>query len=192
MNIWKVAFFLLSGAIILILALFVYWATSPMETAVPPQKETPVQKTDSILYVETTAEDFEKMAIKYLKNELNNSSFPLKVEVNDSIELSSDITAFGITVPVSMKFDPVVNEYGNIRLVQTEVNVGNLNLPPSMVLKLLNEAVHFPKWMIIRPDAEEIFVDLSNLTLASGAKVKAKEIDLKNNRIQLEIIIPNG
>ena len=115
----------------------------------------------------------------------------MEIEVNDSIQISSEIVAFGYNVPVLMKFNPVVNEHGNIHLVQSEVNVGSLNLPPSMVLKLLDQAVQFPEWMVIRPDAKEIFVDLSNLTLSSGAKVKAKEIDLKNNQIQLEIVIPN-
>ena len=93
------------------------------------------------------------MAIKYLAQELKNSSLPVDIEINDAIQISSEIIAFGITVPVSMKFEPVVNEHGNIHLVQSEVNVGSLNLPPSMVLKLMNEAIDFPEWMIIRPDA---------------------------------------
>lgn len=191
MNVWKVAFFILSGSIVLLLAFVIYWATSSVETAIPSPKETSLKPSDSVLYVETTAEDFEKMAIKYLAQELKNSSFPVDIEINDAIQISSEIIAFGITVPVSMKFEPVVNEHGNIHLVQSEVNVGSLNLPSSMVLKLMNEAIDFPEWMIIRPDAQEIFVDLSNLSLSSGARVKAKEIDLKNNRILLEIVIPN-
>ncbi|MFC5542663.1 YpmS family protein [Ureibacillus suwonensis] len=191
MNVWKVAFFTLSGAIVLLLALLIYWATSPVKTSVPSAEEPEAKETDSVLYVETTADDFEKLAIKYIKRELKNSALPVEIEVNDSIQISSEIVAFGYNVPVLMKFNPVVNEHGNIHLVQSEVNVGSLNLPPSMVLKLLDQAVQFPEWMVIRPDAKEIFVDLSNLTLSSGAKVKAKEIDLKNNQIQLEIVIPN-
>jgi len=191
MNIWKVAFFTLSGTIILLAALVIYWATSPMETEIPAPKATETESTDSVLSVEMTAEDFEKLAIKYFKKELNHSELPVDIHVDDSVQLSSEIVAFGYNVPVSMKFDPVVNEQGNIHLVQREVNVGSLNLPPSMVLKLLSHAVQFPNWVIIRPDEHEIFVDLSKLTLASGAKVKAKDIDLANNRIQLEIVIPN-
>ncbi|QBK25997.1 YpmS family protein [Ureibacillus thermophilus] len=191
MNIWKVAFFILSGTIILIAALVIYWATSPMETEIPTPKATESESTDSVLSVETTAEDFEKLAIKYIKQELSSSEIPIDIQVNDSVQLSSEIVAFGYNIPVSMKFNPVVNEQGNIHLVQREVNVGSLNIPPSMVLKLMNQAVQFPNWVTIRPDEKEIFVDLSKLTLPSGAKVKARDIDLANNRIQLEIVIPN-
>ncbi|MFC5560314.1 YpmS family protein [Ureibacillus thermophilus] len=191
MNIWKVAFFILSGTIILIAALVIYWATSPMETEIPTPKATESKSTDSVLSVETTAEDFEKLAIKYIKQELSSSEIPIDIQVNDSVQLSSEIVAFGYNIPVSMKFNPVVNEQGNIHLVQREVNVGSLNIPPSMVLKLMNQAVQFPNWVTIRPDEKEIFVDLSKLTLPSGAKVKARDIDLANNRIQLEIVIPN-
>lgn len=191
MNIWKVAFFILLGTIILIAALVIYWATSPMETEIPTPKATESESTDSVLSVETTAEDFEKLAIKYIKQELSSSEIPIDIQVNDSVQLSSEIVAFGYNIPVSMKFNPVVNEQGNIHLVQREVNVGSLNIPPSMVLKLMNQAVQFPNWVTIRPDEKEIFVDLSKLTLTSGAKVKARDIDLANNRIQLEIVIPN-
>ncbi|RBR28758.1 DUF2140 family protein [Enterococcus cecorum] len=75
--------------------------------------------------------------------------------------------------------------------LQAKLSGSSSHLPSSMVLKLMNEAIDFPEWMIIRPDSQEIFVDLSNLSLSSGARVKAKEIDLNNNRIRLEIVIPN-
>ncbi|NLY80714.1 MAG: YpmS family protein [Lysinibacillus sp.] len=191
MNVWKVAFFVLSGAIVLLLSLVIYWATSPVDTPIAAPHNTIHKSTDSVLYVETTAEDFEKMAMKYLSRELKNSSLPIDVEVNDSIQLFSEIIVFGVTVPISMKFDPVVNEQGNIHLKQREVNVGSLYIPSTMVLKLMDEAIEFPQWMVIRPNEEEIFVDLSNLTLSSGAKVKAKKIDLENNYIQLEVVVPN-
>lgn len=191
MNVWKVAFFVLSGAIVLLLSLVIYWATSPVDTPIAAPHNTIHKSTDSVLYVETTAEDFEKMAMKYLSRELKNSSLPIDVEVNDSIQLFSEIIVFGVTVPISMKFDPVVNEQGNIHLKQREVNVGSLYIPSTMVLKLMDEAIKFPQWMVIRPNEEEIFVDLSNLTLSSGAKVKAKKIDLENNYIQLEVVVPN-
>ncbi|RBR28757.1 YpmS family protein [Enterococcus cecorum] len=140
MNVWKVAFFILSGSIVLLLAFVIYWATSSVETAIPSPKETSLKPTDSVLYVETTTEDFEKMAIKYLAQELKSSSLPVDLEINDAIQISSEIIAFGITVPVSMKFDPVVNEHGNIHLVQSEVNVGSLtfsdrSLPSSRNVK---------------------------------------------------------
>lgn len=190
MNKWKVAFFVLIGSIILFVTIFIFWAISPSEE-VPIPSETAVNPSDSIFLVETTADDVEKIAMKYLTEELNNPSLPIDIVVDKAIRLNSELTIFGVTVPFSMEFEPTVNEDGNIQLKQTEVNVGKLNIPPITVLKLMNDAVQFPVWIVIRPNEEEIFLDLSRFTLLSGSKVRAKEIDLENNRILLEVIVPN-
>jgi len=70
------------------------------------------------------------------------------------------------------------------------VEVGNLNIPPTTVLKLLGDTVDLPGWMIVRPKEEELFVDLSRLPVSGDVKVKAKKVDLKNDDIELEILIP--
>lgn len=190
MNRWKVAFFLLLGTIVLSITAFFFWVTSPGEDVPSQLNTTPVNPTDSVLSVEITTEDFEKIAMTYLEKELDNDSLPVEILINETIELKSELTVFGVTVPFSMEFEPTVNEQGNIHLKQTAVNIAKLNIPPITVLKLMSDAVHFPPWLVIRPNEEEIFVDLSNLNLVSGAKVKAKEIDLENDRILLEVIIP--
>ncbi|RHW37579.1 DUF2140 family protein [Lysinibacillus yapensis] len=191
MNFWKVAFFTLMGAIILGFVGIYYWATSPTDEGSVSTQNITAKPSDSVLLVETTADDFEQIAMKYLKKELQNSQLPIDFSVDESIGLSSELTVFGVTVPFSMQFDPQVTEEGNIILKQTSVNVGKLNLPPMTVLKLMDEAVQFPEWIIVRPNEEELFVDLSKFPIMSGAHVKAKEIDLQNNRILLEVIIPN-
>ena len=191
MNKWKVAFFILTGAIIISITGLFYWATSPAEDVQIDKKAATVNPTDSVLLVEATADDIEKIAMKYLQKELANSPLPLDFVINESIKLNSELTAFGVTVPFSMEFDPVVTEEGNIQLKQNSVNVGRINLEPITVLKLMNDAVSFPEWIVVRPNEEEIYVDLSDIKVMNGAKVRAKEIDLENNRILLEVIVPN-
>ena len=191
MNKWKVAFFAIIGLFIMLIIGFVVWATSPTEEVPIPTPNHNVAKTDSILLVETTAEDFEKLAMSYLEDSLNKSALPVDLVIDEHVVLESELTVFGVTVPFSMEFDPMVNDDGNIRMKQTSMNVGKLNIPPITVLKLLSDSVEFPSWVIVRPNEEEIFVDLSRLRLYSGSKVRAKEIDLENDRILLEIIVPN-
>ena len=70
------------------------------------------------------------------------------------------------------------------------VHVGKLNIQPSYVLKLMNESIDFPNWITVLPDDEEIYVDLSRINIASGSRVRAKEIDLANDNILLEIVVP--
>lgn len=191
MNGWKFAFLGLIGVIVLFVGIVIYWITAPIDVSYSASEPFEIGSGDSVLTIETTSKDFEKLMMKYLSKELENSSLPVDFVVNNQIQLYSELIAFGMTVPVSMSFEPEVDESGNIHLKQTEVNVGRLNLPPSMVLKLMNEAVDFPVWMVVRPSEEEIFIDLSNVPVSSGAKVRAKEFDLENDRIILEVIVPN-
>ena len=89
-----------------------------------------------------------------------------------------------------MDFNPVVRD-GNIILQQQAVHVGKINIPPEQVLKLMNDAVDFPYWITVQPNKEEIYVDLSRVNIASGSRVRAKEIDLANDKIVLQVVIPN-
>ena len=75
-------------------------------------------------------------------------------------------------------------------LKQSSLEVGNLNLPPSTVLKVLKDSVKLPPWMVVRAKEEEIFIDLSNLPISDDLQVRAKEINLLEDEILLEIIIP--
>lgn len=188
MNKWKVAFFILAGAIIILVTTVIILATSPTEDVPLPNVE---NAEGSVLLVETTTKDFEKLALKYLGEALNTESIPIAVTVNDQIQIFSEVIAFGVSVPVQIDFEPSVNDSGNIHLKYSKIHVGKLNIPPSTVLKLLKEAIDFPSWILIRPNEEEIFVDLSQLSVGDGSRVRAKEIDLKNDRILLEVIVPN-
>ncbi|RUL54014.1 YpmS family protein [Lysinibacillus antri] len=191
MNKWKVAFFVFAALIIVSLTIVIIWATSPTDDVPIPSERATIDATDSVLLVETTADDFEKIAMNYLADALNNSALPVEFTVNETIELHSELTVFGVTVPFSMEFEPNVNAEGNIHLKQTTMNVGKLNIPPITVLKLLSDSVQFPSYIIVSPNEEEIFVDLSRLRFYKGSQVKVKEIDLEHNRILLEVIVPN-
>lgn len=188
MNKWKVAFFLLSGVIIFSIIVIFYWATSPSDDVAIPESQ---EMKGNVLVVETTAKEFESIARQYLGDALNKGGqLPVEIKVNDQIQLFSELIAFNVTVPIVMNFEPIVSD-GNIRLKQTAVNVGKLNIPPTTVLKLMKDSIKLPSWMMVRPNEEEIYVDLSRINIASGSRVRAKEIDLKNDKIILEIIVPS-
>ncbi len=188
MNKWKVAFCALAGAIIVLITTIIILATSPAdEVPIPPV----TNAEGSVLLVETTTKDFEKLALKYLKEALNTETLPIAIAMKDQIQIFSEVIAFGVVVPIQIDFEPIVNEEGNLHLKYSKIYVGKLDIKPSMVLNLLDETIDFPKWILIRPNEEEIFVDLSQLTVAEGSKVRAREIDLRNDRIVLEVIVPN-
>jgi len=186
LNKWKIAFFTLVGAIILVVALLMYLVTIPAEEV---EIQEPEQAEGNVITVQTTAQEFEAITKQYLGNVLDKSPLPVEVEMNEQIQLFSTLTIFSVDVPITMNFEPIVEE-GNIVLKQTAVNVGKLNIPPQTVLKLMKDSIEFPSWITVNPNDEEIYVDLSRINIASGSRVRAKEIDLRNDHIVLEVIVP--
>lgn len=185
MNKWKVAFMLLLGSVILCIGALFVLVTSPVEQKALPEPEPFVGNT---VVLETTVKEFEAISRQYLLNQLDQSPVPIEIVMEDSIMLNSTLTVFGVDVPIAMDFEPVVED-GNIRLKQTAMNIGKLNIPPKTVLKILRDSVELPDIITILPNDEEIYVDLSRVNIANGARVKAKEIDMPNDRIVLEMVV---
>ena len=90
-----------------------------------------------------------------------------------------------------MYFEPFVEDNGNIRLEQSSLEVGDLQLPPETVLKLLRDSIELPKWIIVKPKDKEVLIQLASIPMASGVHVRAKELNLVEDIITLEIVIPN-
>ena len=187
MNKWKIAFLLLAGALLFTVAGLFYFVTADVKQA---DITDPLPLEGNVLSVETTAKEFESIAKQYLGAAMNQAPLPVELVVDDKIYLYSTLTIFNVDVPIQMDFHPVVNN-GNIVLEQEAVHVGKINIQPKAVLKLIKDAVNFPTWITVRPNDEEIFVDLSRINNASGSRVRAKEIDLANDKIELEVVIPN-
>ncbi len=189
MNKWKIAFFLLLIIIVGGIGAFIYWITAPSDYVEEP-RETEAFASGHVLTVNTTKEDFEGIANSFIHKAMGGKPLPLKLEVDDQIVLTSELTIFSLSLPVKMYFDPYVEEDGNIRMEQSSVEVGNLQIPPETVLKLLRDSVDLPPWMIVKPQDEEVLLQLTSIPVASGVNVRAKELDLKVDKIILEIVVP--
>lgn len=190
MNLWKIAFFVLVGIIASgIIALVIFLESPGDSEPLPPLNQyTPK---GSVLSVKATRSDLEALANNYIRKAMKGEKLPVTMQIKDDVRLNSELTAFGITFPLIMHFDPVVLEDGNLMLKQTSMEIADLELPPSTVLSVLRESVKLPPWMIVRPKEEEIFVHLSELEIAGNLQVRAKSVDLVNDNIELEVTIPN-
>ena len=189
MNHWKVAFFILIALLLTSIIAFVLWISSPSEKTVIPE---PLASSEgNVLTLKTTKEDFEGIANTYINDALQTKPVPVVMSVEDQILLTTELTIFSIKLPVVMKFDPFVEPDGNLRLVQTGVEVGKLGMEPEVVLKLMKDSISLPKWMIVRPEEEDVYIDLSRIPMKSNVEVRAKEFNLIQDEIILEILVPN-
>ncbi|WP_391122098.1 YpmS family protein [Psychrobacillus sp. L3] len=189
MNKWKIAFFLLVIMIIgLVVGLF-YWISTPSDSS-EEQLET-TNYSGNVLTVNSTKEDFEGIANTFMKKAVGRKTLPLKLELKDQVILTSEIIAFRSIIPVKMYFEPFVEENGDIRLVQSSLEIGIVKLPPETVLKVLKDSIQLPNWMIVKPSDKEVLIQLANIPMASGVHVRAKELNLAEDVITLEIVIPD-
>ena len=189
MNKWKIAFFLLAALIVTGVLAFVFWISRPADGTPLPEAAPAGGEVDR-LTVTATRDDLEGIANTYIRQAINNDRIPVTLEFEDDVLLVSELTVFAVQLPVMMHFEPVVLEDGNLSLKQKSVEVGNLTIPPSTILKLLGDTVGLPAWMVVRPKEEELFIDLSRLPVSGGIQVRAKEINLPQDEIELEILIP--
>lgn len=188
MNRWKISFFVLAGIVAAaIIYLFMFIAKTAESVPVPKAPET--RGFGHHLTVNATKEDFEGIANTYIKKAMKDEPLPVTLEVANDIILSSELTVFSYTLPVIMHFDPIVREDGNLTLKQSSVEIGDLNIPPATILKILKDSVKLPSWMIVRPKEEELFIELTALPISGDLQVKAKEFNLDKDEIILDIFI---
>ncbi len=191
MNKWKIAFLLLFTLVIVAVVSFFYLITRPIDTTPNPTvKQLP---NGSHLEVQTTKKDFENMANRLIESSMKTSKIPVTMEVDQDVTLNSTLTVFEMELPITMTFEPSLEE-GNLLLKQKTVEVGMLDIPPNTALKLLKDSVDLPSWMVIQPKEEQIYFNLTDIDIPLGENlighVQAKEFNLDKNRIILDVIIP--
>ncbi|MCM3316723.1 YpmS family protein [Rummeliibacillus stabekisii] len=191
MNKWKIAFLLLFTLVIVAIVSFFYLITRPIDTTPNPiVKQLP---NGSHLEVQTTKKDFENMANRLIESSMKTSKIPVTMEVDQDVTLNSTLTVFEMELPITMTFEPSLEE-GNLLLKQKTVEVGMLDIPPNTALKLLKDSVDLPSWMVIQPKEEQIYFNLTDIDIPLGENlighVQAKEFNLDKNRIILDVIIP--
>ncbi|WJY28234.1 MULTISPECIES: YpmS family protein [Sporosarcina] len=189
MNGWKIAFFTLSGVVAAGFAGVLFLIGSAGESQELPAAEVIGEGEANHLTVRTTKKDFEGIANTYIRDAMKGEKLPVQMKVKDDVILYSELTVFSFRLPVVMHFDPIVREDGNLILKQSSMELGQLNIQPSAVLKVLRDSIKLPSWMIVRPKEEEIFIDLSKVPVAKGVSVRAKSFNLEKDEIVLDVSI---
>ena len=101
------------------------------------------------------------------------------------------VEAFSTEVPVSISFEPIVQDNGDIILQANSMSLGLLRLPEDRILQYVSSRVELPDWITINPKEEHIYVALTQMELKSNFRVKAQQIDLENDIISFRIKVPN-
>ncbi|QHJ71205.1 YpmS family protein [Planococcus halotolerans] len=189
MKIWRTAFIVLLAVNILALIAFVFYITIPAKDYISYEAEKRAFAEGNTLTVRTSKADFEGIANTYIQDAMKDQPIPLTLAVNDDVSLSTELQVFSMTLPILLKFEPYVQDDGNLLLEQKSVNVGMLNIPPESALKLLRDSVTLPEFMEVDPGSEEILLRLTDIPLDDGISVRAESFNLEEDDIRLRVTI---
>ncbi|KYG58807.1 YpmS family protein [Planococcus maritimus] len=186
---WRLAFFVLVVLNLLAIIGLLLFITTPSDDFKAYQAETSPPPEGNTVVVNTTKADFEGIANTYIADAMEGQPIPLRLSVTDNVSLSTELTVFGVTLPILLTFDPVVLPDGNLLLEQRSVEVGQLDIPPESALKLLRDSVDLPEFMEVMPKDEEVLLSLTDIPINGGVSVRATSFDLEEDDIRLLVTI---
>ena len=188
---WKRLFILLLGLnVALVFLLFTFFLfminDTGNETKIPTIDPTEKQVA---LQIKTNKQDLNRVINHYLDTELS-STYDYQVLLTDQVELYGAIPIFNEELNVKLTFEPKPLENGDLELQQKNMSIGNLSLPPSLVLKFIQNSYSLPEWIMIQPSKEKIYVSLNTFKLKSNFKVLVDEFNLKDDDIRFSLQLP--
>lgn len=187
MKIWRAAFIVLLAFNLLVFIGFLFYVTIPAKDHISYQAEKRAYAEGNTLTVRTSKADFEGIANTYIRDAMKDQPIPLTLSVTDDVSLSTELDVFSMSLPILLKFEPHVQDDGNLLLEQKSVNVGMLDIPPESALKLLRDSVALPEFMEVNPASEEILLRLTDIPLDDGISVRAEAFNLKEDDIRLRV-----
>ena len=188
-NKWKGLFFGLLAINLIAACILIYWATRPIKDEESLNKLATNDEKVEIPFT-SNKEDLNRIINYYIEEESSDSPIKYEVLLKESLELYGTLSAFGRNVEIKVLFEPVTLENGDLLLKHEAIQIGGMSLPATFVLNYINEKYDTPEWVMIQPKEKTIYLALSQMDLKSGITVKAKAFDLKNDDIELSLLVP--
>lgn len=186
---WKLAFLALLAVNLFFVIGLVWYLSTPSKDYATYQAIKSKAIAGNTVVVNTTKSDFEGIANTYIQKAMKDQPIPLTLSVADDVSISTELNIFSVKLPILMKFEPLVQEDGNLLLEQKSVEVGMLDIPPESALKLLRDSVDLPEFMEVMPADEEVLLKLTEIPLDEGLSVRATSFNLEEDDIRLLVTI---
>lgn len=187
---WKRAFFILFGFNILfflLIAGLIFWPVSESDYDTE-QHEIPYDSSEFV--VRTTKENLNELVNAYIDQVLTGTKHNYRVELDEDVHLIGELPVFSSTVPLSVHFEPIVQENGDLILQQRSISVGLLELPNQRIMDYMERHLPMPDWVTINPEEEEIYVAVTDMEIRSNFVVGVENIDLAGNNLAFKINVP--
>lgn len=187
---WKIAFFIAAGlcalliitAVILIVMMFA--DVDARKDYQPSNREG-----DAVFTVSTTKQRLNHLIQSQLERlKFNREKIDFTARIDEHVNVTGFVTVFDSQLSFQMTLEPSVQENGDILLKQEAFYIGQLPVPSKQVLSFIDAGAKLPKWVIIEPSDESIYIALNEIEVSDDMIVKANTIDLANDQIVFDII----
>lgn len=189
-NKWKLAFWILIGldlVIVLIVSAAGFWLFSVHPNPIPKTWTSPMINEAPVFTVDGNKKQLTALMNQELQKELKGN-LEASISLDKKVTLSGNIRILGIQIPYKMLFEPkVANNGETVYLNESSVTVGRFSLPVAQVLIFIQKGASFPKWVTVEPSKDRIAVHLSGFVIRDQFTIRAKTIDLPNNKLIFNI-----
>ncbi|MBD7936183.1 MULTISPECIES: YpmS family protein [Cytobacillus] len=188
-NKWKVLFLGLLGLIILFAIILFIMVSIPAKD--DPYESVQLNETDyAPFHISTNKNDLNLVINHYLEEEILDGGLDYEVRLDDEVNLYGTLPVFSQQLRLRMSFEPSVLPNGDVVLEQKDLSIGQMDLPISFLLKLINNHYKTPDWVVIQPNEEKIYVALTEMDLKSDIKVNVNDFNLEEDEIDFTLLVP--
>ncbi|MBP3951453.1 YpmS family protein [Bacillus suaedae] len=190
-NKWKIAFFSLVSFIVLLLVLIFLLVRNFLPNVEEESfiSREPIEKEASFL-IQTDKDKLNQLIASRI--EQAPSEVPYMVELmEEDVQFRSTFSILGQNIPVTINFNPEVEQNGDLLLSVQSFTLGFLQLPVDRVLMIMNEYLSLEDWIEILPSEEAVIIRVTDIQINEKDTmfVRFQTFDLENDVIELEMIL---
>ncbi|KRN98368.1 YpmS family protein [Companilactobacillus kimchiensis] len=186
-NYWKYAFIALVTIIVVGLGIIgTKVLSSPTDNYPVSSKITGADS--KVFTVNMDKHEANKMAQYYLKHTLNDGKTDYQLVLKKDAELSGSIAFLGAKIHFTILMQPYAKTNGDVLLKAKEMKIGSLSLPISFVMNYIKNSFKTPEWVSINGKDKTILLRFTKFTTKEGYGIRAKNIDLTNNKLSFEVM----
>ena len=189
-NKWKKAFYslLIFNGIVFVVLLALLFGPVP-ENKAPVRHERGDQESSEFI-IRTSKQNLNNLVNAYIEQLLGDSDHYYRISLDEDVHLIGELPVFSTTVPLSVHFEPLVQDNGDLILKQKSISVGLLELPNKKIMEYMADLLPMPEWVTVNPQEQEIYVAVTDMDIRSNFHVAVETIDLEANNLAFRLKIP--
>lgn len=186
-KLWFIGLFAFNIAVVLTLVIFIFW---PSSSVTYPSGQNNEYGQSSEFIVQTSKQNINDLSNAYIDQFLEGTDHHYQIEIDEDIHLIGDLPVFSTTLPLSVRFEPVVQDNGDLILRQESISLGLLELPNQKIMEYLDRYLPVPEWVTVNAADEEIYVAVTDMDIRSNFQVEVERINLEQDDLAFKIIVP--